>query len=200
MVSSRLLQAGIVIAAFLMMVTAFQASVIWLLYFFSEIFLKNTRDTGSFLLQSFLTYITLFLLSMLVLRKSANIADWLGEKAPFKNDIKINLRYTSIFAIILVAHSVFRITDLLPSLLTGLFNSFRSQVSDRGALSVFGEEQQPEANWVQMILKMGIYLAIIYAAKPLAKWFSQKFETSNEGFSFEDNTASKSVTDTPDEP
>lgn len=82
MVSSRLLQAGIIIAAFLSMVTAFQVLSFSVIYVVTDIFFRN----GVYMNESWQTimvYLVLFMVALVILRKSGDIAEAISNKSQF---------------------------------------------------------------------------------------------------------------------
>jgi hypothetical protein len=200
MVSSRLLQAGIVIAAFFIMVSVFQALAVSLIFFFVAIFNNHGNIPGEYY-QTMIMYAILFLAALFIVRKSTDIATWMSNKSSMSAGIRIRLSYSNVFAIILVAYSVFQLINKIPKILIALVRGFRSEVAgDRGLLSGFGEPGTQSMDWLQVTIEIVMYVSIIYAAKPIAGWFSNWFETEDDNFSFEDNSPAKEVPQTRNEP
>lgn len=172
MANSRLVQAGIIIAAFFILVTAFQTFVISFFFIAAEVFGKNSSTGLDFSIRTTLIYFVLFLVALFIQKKSADIAEWIGRRSGTSNQPQVRLSYPAVFSIILVSFSIYQLLGLIPRFGSWVFESFRSKVDRNEFLNM---DPPAEIYWPDFLLRLGLYITIIVCARQFGTWLSWSF-------------------------
>lgn len=171
MPNTRLLQAGIVIASFFILVTAFQTFAISFIFFAFEVF---TKDGGQldFTIQTILIYFLLFLVALFIQKKSGEIAEWIGDRSGTGNQVQVQVSYPAVFSVILVSFSIYQLMGLLPQIGSWIYESFRSKIDRNEFLNL---APTVKIYWPDLIIRIAMYVLIILYAKKMGTWFSWSF-------------------------
>lgn len=188
------MRTGIVISSFFLLVTFFHACLVSLMYLLDSFFFGSSNGFGHYSAKTMIIYFIMFLTCLLILRKSNAISDWLTEKAVNTDNISITISYQTIFMIILISYSFFEIVSLLPTVLSAIFDNFKSKING-GLMDVFAE--QDDINWFSLVIKIAVYTSIIFLAKRISGWFNWSIERTPEHLKFvnEDINNKRDITD-----
>ena len=167
-----LVQLTIIIAGIISAFFCLRLSAQFLVYFFSW-FSDGLR--GGYMMESFIQNIILLalylLFSMLAIKNSKNLAEWISTKANLNTDINFALDRSALLFALFLGLGIYGLIEQLPLLFTDVYHYMKDS---RSLITEFDLKKPQKELLIIQSIKVALYLILVIYARVFAEFFAAK--------------------------